>query len=209
MTVKVGGSAGSVNLVQKMMKGDDGGYYYPSIDENSNLSWTASEEDMPAPPEAVSIKGDKGDKGDIGVYIGEAEPTDDAIMIWLNTDAEVAEDLATKEYVQDAVASIEIPEPDLSAYALKTEIPDVSNFATKDELPDLSEYALKTEIPTVPADVSAFNNDAGYLTEHQDLSSYALKTEIPDVSAYQTAAQVQTLIDNSLSSIGVAEDGEY
>lgn len=185
MTVKVGGSAGSVNLVQKMMKGDDGGYYYPSIDENSNLSWTASEEDMPAPPEAVSIKGDKGDKGDIGIYIGETEPTDDAIMIWLNTDAEVAEDLATKEYVQDAVASIEIPEPDLSA------------------------YALKTEIPTVPTNVSAFNNDAGYLTEHQDLSSYALKTEIPDVSAYQTAAQVQTLIDNSLSSIGVAEDGEY
>lgn len=185
MTVKVGGSAGSVNLVQKMMKGDDGGYYYPSIDENSNLSWTASEEDMPAPPEAVSIKGDKGDKGDIGVYIGETEPTDDAIMIWLNTDAEVAEDLATKEFVEDAISSIEIPEPDLSA------------------------YALKTEIPTVPTDVSAFNNDAGYLTEHQDLSSYALKTEIPDVSAYQTAAQVQTLIDNSLSSIGVAEDGEY
>ena len=38
---------------------------------------------------------------------------------------------------------------------------------------DLSDYALKSEIPTVPTNVSAFNNDAGYLTEHQSLSGYA------------------------------------
>lgn len=37
----------------------------------------------------------------------------------------------------------------------------------------------KPTIPTVPTDVSAFTNDAGYLTGHQDLSSYALKSEIP------------------------------
>ena len=35
------------------------------------------------------------------------------------------------------------------------------------------------DIPTVPTKVSAFTNDAGYLTEHQDLSEYAKKTEIP------------------------------
>ena len=46
---------------------------------------------------------------------------------------------------------------------------------------DLSEYALKSEIPTVPTTVSAFTNDAGYLTQHQDLSLYALKAEIPTV----------------------------
>jgi hypothetical protein len=40
-------------------------------------------------------------------------------------------------------------------YALKTEIPKV----------DLTPYALKTEIPVVPANVSAFANDAGYMTE--------------------------------------------
>ena len=39
----------------------------------------------------------------------------------------------------------------------------------------------KPTIPTVPTKVSAFTNDAGYLTEHQDLSGYALKTEIPSV----------------------------
>ena len=85
MTVKLGGAAGNVTLTQKMMKGDDGGYYYPSIDENSNLSWIASEEGMPI-PSTTNIKGPKGDKGDVGVYIGENAPTDDSVLIWFNTD---------------------------------------------------------------------------------------------------------------------------
>ena len=89
---------------------------------------------------------------------------------------------------------------------MKTEIP---------EHVDLSGYALKSELPVVPVNVSAFNNDAGYLTEHQDitgkqdviadlaeiragaalgktsiqahqdLSDYALKTELPDISVKQ------------------------
>ena len=60
---------------------------------------------------------------------------------------------------------------------------------------DLSNYYTKTEI-----------DNKGYLTEHQSLANYALKTEIPDVSQYQTATQVQTLIDNAL---GVIENGSY
>lgn len=68
---------------------------------------------------------------------------------------------------------------------------------------DLSNYALKSEIPT---NVSAFTNDAGYLTEHQDLSGYALKSEIPDVSSYQTAEQVNALVD---AKLGVIENGSY
>lgn len=36
--------------------------------------------------------------------------------------------------------------------------------------------ARKNDIPT---EVSAFENDAGYLTEHQDLTAYAKKTDIP------------------------------
>lgn len=34
------------------------------------------------------------------------------------------------------------------------------------------------EIPTVPTKVSAFENDKGYLTEHQDISGLATKTEL-------------------------------
>ena len=92
---------------------------------------------------------------------------------------------------------------DLSGYALKTEIPDVSGFLTK--VPD--EYITETELDA-----------KGYLTEHQslagyakltdipDVSGYALKTEIPDVSSYQTANQVNALID---AKLGVIENGSY
>jgi hypothetical protein len=63
---------------------------------------------------------------------------------------------------------------------------------------DLSNYYNKTEvnalIPVVPTKVSAFTNDAGYLTAHQSLEGYALKTEIPNVSGFQTEAQVLALI---------------
>ena len=39
---------------------------------------------------------------------------------------------------------------------------------------DLSD---KPTIPTVPTQVSAFNNDAGYLTQHQDISDLRTHTE--------------------------------
>ena len=80
----------------------------------------------------------------------------------------------------------------------------IEDYLTKNPVEvDLSNYALKSEIPT---NVSAFTNDAGYLTEHQDLSGYALKTEIPDVSSYQTANQVNALID---AKLGVIENNAY
>lgn len=46
---------------------------------------------------------------------------------------------------------------------------------------DASTLALKTELPTVPTKISAFENDANYLTEHQSLDNYALKRDIPSI----------------------------
>ena len=52
------------------------------------------------------------------------------------------------------------------------------NYYTKTEVDtSLETKANKTEIPTVPTNVSAFTNDAGYLTEHQSLNDYYTKTE--------------------------------
>lgn len=42
----------------------------------------------------------------------------------------------------------------------------------------LAGYATKDEIPTIPENVSAFNNDAGYLTEHQSLDDCIKKSAI-------------------------------
>lgn len=43
----------------------------------------------------------------------------------------------------------------------------------------LSLKADKSELPAIPQDISAFNNDIGYLTEHQSISHKADKSEIP------------------------------
>ena len=52
-------------------------------------------------------------------------------------------------------------------------------FQTKEDLVSkLSEYMKKSEAPTK---LSEFQNDSGYLTEHQSLAEYAKKTEIPTV----------------------------
>ena len=99
---------------------------------------------------------------------------------------------------------------------------DLSNYYTKEQvdakIPDITGLASQTWV-----------ENKGYLTEHQslktingesivgtgnitisggssiDLSNYYTKTEI-DNKGFQTAAQVQTLIDNAL---GVIENGSY
>lgn len=64
-----------------------------------------------------------------------------------------------------------------------------SGFITSDDLPDLSTYALKSEIPTVPTNVSSFINDAGYIT-NSALTDYAKKSEIPDISGLATKSEL-------------------
>lgn len=59
----------------------------------------------------------------------------------------------------------------LNGYA---ETSDLATVATSGSYNDLSD---KPVIPTVPTNVSAFTNDAGYLTEHQSLSNYYNKSQ--------------------------------
>ena len=89
---------------------------------------------------------------------------------------------------------------------------------------DLSDYALKSEIPTVPTNVSAFNNDAGYLTEHQSLSGYATEqwvesqgylTEHQSLEGYVTENDLtaytydKETIDQKVSSGGTFDPTQY
>lgn len=116
---------------------------------------------------------------------------------------------ATEGYVDNAIDNI--PGVDLSKHALKSELPtkvsqleNDSKFITREEVPetDLSAYAKKSEIPTVPSKVSAFTNDAGYLTQHQDLSAYAKKSEIPDVSDFITSIPEEYITESELEAKG-------
>lgn len=114
------------------MKGDPGGYYKPEVDEEGNLSWTATSEGM-EPAETANIKGPQGEPGESGVYVGTEEPGE-GILVWVNPQGEGSNNLATKEYVDEAIAAIETEDVDLSNYYTKEEtdalIPDTSGFTT-------------------------------------------------------------------------------
>lgn len=116
--------------IGQLIKGDDGGYYIPSVDEAGNLTWVASEEEMPeivganirgpqgkdgadgAPgrdgidgmPGKDGIDGKDGKDGESGVYVGTTEPTDPEALIWINPEGS-SSSVATQEYVDNAIAN--------------------------------------------------------------------------------------------------------
>ena len=67
----------------------------------------------------------------------------------------------------------------------KPTIPSTAGLASTKYVDD---KVAEIVIPTVPTNVSAFTNDAGYLTEHQSLAEYAKKTEIPAPYTLPTAS---------------------
>lgn len=73
--------------------------------------------------------------------------------------------------------------------------------------PDLSDYALKTDIPT---NISAFTNDVGYLTEHQSLEGYATESyvdgKIGDLSNEDgNSRTVKQYVDAAIEAIDVSD----
>ena len=49
---------------------------------------------------------------------------------------------------------------------------------------DLSNYATKAEIPAVPTNVSAFNNDTGYVTQNHTHNNYVTREEISTIPTH-------------------------
>lgn len=95
--IKIKTNQSNLELIQgKLVKGDDGGYYKPAVDEEGNLTWIASEEDMPA-VEGANILGPSGPSG---VYVGDTEPTDESINVWIEPNGTPDTEYATKEYVE-------------------------------------------------------------------------------------------------------------
>lgn len=56
------------------------------------------------PQGKTGAQGAQGPKGDAGVYVGDTEPTDNSV-VWINTNGSETEELATKGYVDEAVAN--------------------------------------------------------------------------------------------------------
>ena len=125
------------------------------------------------------------------------------------------ENYYTKEEVNTVISNVEV---DLTGYATETYVQEQIDAIPA---PDLSNYALKTEIPTVPTNVSAFNNDAGYLTEHQSLEGLATEEYVQEAVAavdvsgqladYAKSADVytKTEVDAAIANVEVDLSGYY
>lgn len=200
--------------------GADGGYYAPSVSQPDagvmRVEYTPSKASMPAiaamdvalpagPQGEQGPQGAKGDKGDTGIQ-GPAGPQGEkgdtgeqgpagadgytparGVDYW--TEADQAE---IREYVDEQIGEAVAPGGAVSSVNGKT-------GAVQLTAEDVGALPDTTVIPSVPDKVSAFENDAGYLTEHQDLGNYALKSEIPDTTAFITRA-VQDLENYYLKS---------
>ena len=76
-------------------------------------------------------------------------------------------------------------------------ITGLSTVATSGSYNDLKD---KPAIPTVPTKVSAFINDAGYLTQHQSLDDYAKKADV--------SALLSTKLGVNSTAYAATRDGE-
>jgi len=88
---------------------------------------------------------------------------------------------------------------------------DITNNEISVDATDLSYNDLqnKPTIPTVPTNVSAFTNDAGYLTAHQSLTGYATETYVNQAIAQVPAGTTYTAgtgisISNGVISLALA-----
>jgi hypothetical protein len=100
--IKLKEKSGAVDLAHKMMKGDDGGYYIPTIDAEGNITWVPTKPDM-EPADSANILGPTGPAGSPGVYVGTEEPTDPNILVWLCPTGDVSDYVMTETEVKDYI----------------------------------------------------------------------------------------------------------
>ena len=67
---------------------------------------------------------------------------------------------------------------------------NTANLLTNSAYSSSNKIATMSDLPTVPTNVSAFTNDAGYLTEHQDISGKEdISNKVTSISASSTDTQ--------------------
>ena len=151
-------------------------------------------------------KGEKGDKPIKGVdYFTQADI--DSIIEQIEAGEIDLTSYATKEYVNDAIAAIDIP-------SLTETDPTVPSWAKQANKPtytaaEVGALPASTVIPTVPTNVSAFTNDAGYLTSHQSLDNYATKSYVEQVVAGIETGALKRRVVSSLPTTGIDENTIY
>ena len=92
--------------------------------------------------------------------------------------------------------------------------PTVPEWAKQQNKPtytavEVGALPANTVIPTVPTNVSAFTNDAGYLTSHQSLDNYATKSYVEQVVAGIETGALKRSVVQSLPVSNIDENTIY
>ena len=201
-----------------MLKGDDGGFYMPVVDSQGNLSWAPSNSEM-LPVESANIRGPVGPTGESGVYVGDTEPTDEEIRVWINPAGEASEALATKQYVDSLIETIELtpgPQGPIGPMGPQGPIGE-----TGPQGPQGKTGEKGAQGPQGPQGIQGPIGPQGepgqnyILTEADkseiagmvvvDTSTFATMAQV-EAKGYQTEADVNALINTAL---GVIENGTY
>lgn len=115
----------------------------------------------------------------------------------MNVEIPSIEGLATEEYVDAAIEAIPKVEVNYPVTSVNGQTGAVNLDAEA-----VGALSKDTVIPTVPTNVSAFVNDAGYLTQHQSLAGLATEDYVDEV-----AGDLQDNIDALSSAVELLTNG--
>jgi hypothetical protein len=96
---------------------------------------------------------------------------------------------ATRDYVDQQIAGI-----------TPSSVENYDDTSITAAILDVSSYAHNLVIPVVPQNVSAFTNDAGYLTQHQSLEGLATDASLAEVAAGIPEAYDDTSLINYIDN---------
>ena len=184
---------------------EDGGFYIPSVDDEGNLSWSSSKEDMPE----VTTVNIKGEDGDSGVYVGEEKPIDPNVKVWVNTGGnpspvvKYTAQALNKNQQEQARLNIDAASTE-SVQHLSEEIVDLNKAAVKSingKKPDQNgnvqvegggsegEYELIEEF-TLEEDVSTITRDRTPSGETYNFKKILLFIDTPAIPGYSNSNPV-------------------
>ena len=110
-------------------------------------------------------------------------------------------EIRTKANIGNTVYGTEVHSVNGKAGHVVLSAEDVGALPLDTPIPSLDGYATLADIPT---DVSAFNNDSGYLTEHQDISGKADKATTLagyGIENAYTKTEVDALVDGQTAPV--------
>ena len=156
--------------------------FLPSVSDSGVLSWTNKA--GLANPASVNIKGAKGDKGDTGT----------AATIEVGTvttgAAGSSASVTNSGTASNVVLNFTLPRGKDGADGGVTVDAELSDTSTNPVQNKVVKTAIDTVTASIPTKVSALENDAGYLTQHQSLEYEKYVSYVISGAASQPASSV-------------------